>query len=49
MQSAFRSADQRCSFLRLLCMHQQIAGQVIEMIQGAAKELVAGNPSNLET
>jgi len=49
MQSAFRSAGQRCSALRLLCVHEEIADHVIEMIQGAARELVAGDPSDLAT
>jgi RHH-type proline utilization regulon transcriptional repressor/proline dehydrogenase/delta 1-pyrroline-5-carboxylate dehydrogenase len=49
VQSAFRSAGQRCSALRLLCLHEGVAEKVIEMIQGAAKELVAGNPAELET
>ena len=49
VQSAFRSAGQRCSALRLLCLHEGIADHVIEMIQGAAKELVTGNPAELAT
>ena len=49
VQSAFRSAGQRCSALRLLCVHESIADGVIEMIEGAAKELVAGDPSALTT
>ena len=49
MQSAFRSAGQRCSALRLLCLHEAIADAVIEMIMGAARELVAGNPAELST
>ena len=49
MQSAFRSAGQRCSALRLLCVHAEIADHVIEMIQGAAKELVTGDPADLAT
>ena len=49
MQSAFRSAGQRCSALRLLCVHEQIADHVIEMIQGAAAELQAGDPADLAT
>ena len=49
MQSAFRSAGQRCSALRLLCVQAEIADHVIEMIQGAAKELVTGDPSDLAT
>jgi len=49
VQSAFRSAGQRCSALRLLCVHEAIADGVIEMIQGAAQELVTGDPSQLAT
>ena len=49
MQSAFRSAGQRCSALRLLCVHEQIADHVIEMITGAAQELVCGDPADLAT
>ncbi len=49
MQSAFRSAGQRCSALRLLCVHERIADQVIEMIQGAARELVSGDPADFAT
>ncbi len=37
VQSAFRSAGQRCSALRLLCVHAEIADHVIEMIRGAAR------------
>ncbi len=49
VQSAFRSAGQRCSALRLLCVHEAVADGVIEMIRGAAQELVAGDPSQLAT
>ena len=49
VQSAFRSAGQRCSALRLLCVHAEIADAVIAMIQGAAKELVTGDPADLAT
>jgi RHH-type proline utilization regulon transcriptional repressor/proline dehydrogenase/delta 1-pyrroline-5-carboxylate dehydrogenase len=49
VQSAFRSAGQRCSALRLLCVHEEIADHVIEMIRGAARELVTGDPSELAT
>ncbi len=49
VQSAFRSAGQRCSALRLLCVHEGIADGVIEMIRGAARELVAGDPAELAT
>ena len=49
MQSAFRSAGQRCSALRLLCVHEGIADGVIEMIRGAARELATGDPALLAT
>ncbi len=49
VMSAFRSAGQRCSALRLLCVHEGIADGVIEMLQGAAKELTAGDPSDIAT
>jgi RHH-type transcriptional regulator, proline utilization regulon repressor / proline dehydrogenase / delta 1-pyrroline-5-carboxylate dehydrogenase len=49
VQSAFRSAGQRCSALRLLCVHEAIADGVIEMIAGAARELVTGDPALLST
>jgi RHH-type transcriptional regulator, proline utilization regulon repressor / proline dehydrogenase / delta 1-pyrroline-5-carboxylate dehydrogenase len=49
VQSAFRSAGQRCSALRLLCVHEGIADAVIEMVQGAARELATGDPALLST
>jgi RHH-type transcriptional regulator, proline utilization regulon repressor / proline dehydrogenase / delta 1-pyrroline-5-carboxylate dehydrogenase len=49
VQSAFRSAGQRCSALRLLCVHSAIADGVIEMLRGAAELLVAGDPADLAT
>jgi RHH-type proline utilization regulon transcriptional repressor/proline dehydrogenase/delta 1-pyrroline-5-carboxylate dehydrogenase len=49
VQSAFRSAGQRCSALRLLCVHEAVADGVIAMIRGAADELVAGEPADLAT
>jgi RHH-type transcriptional regulator, proline utilization regulon repressor / proline dehydrogenase / delta 1-pyrroline-5-carboxylate dehydrogenase len=49
VQSAFRSAGQRCSALRLLCVHESIADGVIEMVQGAAVELATGDPALLRT
>ena len=33
--SAFRSAGQRCSALRLLCVQEDVADRMIEMIVGA--------------
>jgi len=47
--SAFGSAGQRCSALRLLCLHEDIAQGVIHMLTGAMAELVVGNPADLAT
>jgi RHH-type proline utilization regulon transcriptional repressor/proline dehydrogenase/delta 1-pyrroline-5-carboxylate dehydrogenase len=49
VQSAFRSAGQRCSALRLLCVHASIADGVIEMLRGALAELKVGDPAELAT
>jgi RHH-type proline utilization regulon transcriptional repressor/proline dehydrogenase/delta 1-pyrroline-5-carboxylate dehydrogenase len=49
VQSAFRSAGQRCSALRLLCVHESIADGLIEMLQGALAELNVGDPAHLAT
>ncbi|HQR99400.1 MAG TPA: L-glutamate gamma-semialdehyde dehydrogenase [Polaromonas sp.] len=49
VQSAFRSAGQRCSALRLLCVHEGIADKVVAMIQGALQELAVGDPTLLST
>jgi RHH-type proline utilization regulon transcriptional repressor/proline dehydrogenase/delta 1-pyrroline-5-carboxylate dehydrogenase len=49
VQSAFRSAGQRCSALRLLVVHESIADGVIEMIRGALRELNVGDPALLAT
>jgi RHH-type proline utilization regulon transcriptional repressor/proline dehydrogenase/delta 1-pyrroline-5-carboxylate dehydrogenase len=42
--SAFRSAGQRCSALRLLFVQDDVADRMIEMIAGAASELKIGDP-----
>ncbi|MFL5223728.1 MAG: bifunctional proline dehydrogenase/L-glutamate gamma-semialdehyde dehydrogenase PutA [Microvirga sp.] len=42
--SAFRSAGQRCSALRLLCVQDDVADRMIAMIVGAARELKLGDP-----
>ena len=42
--SAFRSAGQRCSALRVLCLHESIADAMIEMIEGAMATLAVGDP-----
>ena len=41
--SAFRSAGQRCSALRLLFVQDDVADRMIEMIAGAARELKIGD------
>jgi RHH-type proline utilization regulon transcriptional repressor/proline dehydrogenase/delta 1-pyrroline-5-carboxylate dehydrogenase len=47
--SAFRSAGQRCSALRLLLVQDDVADRMIEMIVGAARELRIGDPRNPST
>jgi RHH-type proline utilization regulon transcriptional repressor/proline dehydrogenase/delta 1-pyrroline-5-carboxylate dehydrogenase len=47
--SAFRSAGQRCSALRLLCVQEDVADRVIEMVAGAARELTLGDPADPAT
>ena len=49
VQSAFRSAGQRCSALRLLCVHEGIADGVITMLAGALAELRLGPAGDLAT
>ena len=45
--SAFRSAGQRCSALRLLCLQDDVADPMLAMITGAARELKLGDPRDL--
>ncbi|MDO9411567.1 MAG: L-glutamate gamma-semialdehyde dehydrogenase [Pseudolabrys sp.] len=47
--SAFRSAGQRCSALRLLCVQDDVADRMLDMIEGAAAELKIGDPRDLST
>ena len=47
IRSAFNSAGQRCSALRLLLIHQEIYPQLISMLKGAMKDLTIGPPSDL--
>lgn len=44
VQSAFLSAGQRCSALRVLCVQNDIADRIIDLLQGAMAELKTGNP-----
>ncbi len=47
--SAFYSAGQRCSALRLLCLQEEIYEPVLDMLQGAMAELRIGNPADEDT
>jgi RHH-type proline utilization regulon transcriptional repressor/proline dehydrogenase/delta 1-pyrroline-5-carboxylate dehydrogenase len=47
--SAFRSAGQRCSALRLLCVQEDVADRLLEMIEGATAELSVGDPRDIAT
>ncbi|SKC14864.1 L-proline dehydrogenase /delta-1-pyrroline-5-carboxylate dehydrogenase [Bosea thiooxidans] len=49
VMSAFRSAGQRCSALRLLVVQEDVADKMLEMIEGATKELKLGDPRRLDT
>ncbi len=45
--SAFDSAGQRCSALRVLCLQDDVADRVLEMLRGAMQELAVGDPQRL--
>ena len=47
--SAFRSAGQRCSALRLLVLQDDIADRTLEMLRGAMDTLVVGDPGDIRT
>ncbi|MBZ6075845.1 bifunctional proline dehydrogenase/L-glutamate gamma-semialdehyde dehydrogenase PutA [Microvirga puerhi] len=49
VMSAFRSAGQRCSALRLLFVQDDVANKMIEMIAGSAQELKLGDPRDVST
>jgi len=49
VHSAFNSAGQRCSALRLLCLQNDIATKVEELLIGHMEELSIGNPMLLST
>jgi RHH-type proline utilization regulon transcriptional repressor/proline dehydrogenase/delta 1-pyrroline-5-carboxylate dehydrogenase len=46
LASAFDSAGQRCSALRVLCLQEEIAGPVLAMLKGALRELQVGPPED---
>jgi RHH-type proline utilization regulon transcriptional repressor/proline dehydrogenase/delta 1-pyrroline-5-carboxylate dehydrogenase len=47
--SAFDSAGQRCSALRVLCLQEDVADRTLTMLKGALAELSVGNPDRLST
>ena len=49
LASAFDSAGQRCSALRILCVQEDVADRMVNMIRGAMDELRVGNPAELST
>ncbi|MFJ9452089.1 trifunctional transcriptional regulator/proline dehydrogenase/L-glutamate gamma-semialdehyde dehydrogenase [Herbaspirillum sp. NPDC101397] len=49
LSSAFDSAGQRCSALRVLCLQEDIADKTMTMLKGAMQELRIGRPDCLET
>lgn len=49
LQSAFDSAGQRCSALRILFLQEEIADRVVDMLKGAMDELCVGDPLPLAT
>ncbi|MES2150053.1 MAG: trifunctional transcriptional regulator/proline dehydrogenase/L-glutamate gamma-semialdehyde dehydrogenase [Pseudomonadota bacterium] len=49
LTSAFDSAGQRCSALRVLFLQEEIATKTIRMLRGAMQELRVGSPDRLAT
>ncbi len=49
LASAFDSAGQRCSALRVLCIQEDAAPHLLPMLRGAMRELQLGNPALLAT
>ena len=49
ISSAFQSAGQRCSALRVLFVQEEVADSMIKMIAGAMEALKVGDPSDLAT
>jgi RHH-type proline utilization regulon transcriptional repressor/proline dehydrogenase/delta 1-pyrroline-5-carboxylate dehydrogenase len=47
--SAFNSAGQRCSALRLLCVQQEIEPRTLDLLKGYMEELTIGDPRHLHT
>lgn len=49
LNSAFDSAGQRCSALRVLYVQRDVADHILAMLKGAMAELKVGRPQNLNT
>ncbi|HET9352899.1 MAG TPA: bifunctional proline dehydrogenase/L-glutamate gamma-semialdehyde dehydrogenase PutA, partial [Sphingomicrobium sp.] len=49
ISSAFQSAGQRCSALRVLFMQDDVADSMLEMIAGAMQALTVGDPDDFRT
>jgi RHH-type proline utilization regulon transcriptional repressor/proline dehydrogenase/delta 1-pyrroline-5-carboxylate dehydrogenase len=49
LTSAFRSAGQRCSALRVLCLPHATADKLLQLLQGAMQELQLGDPVRLDS
>lgn len=49
IDSAFTSAGQRCSALRVLFVQDDVAGRILELLKGAMAELKVGDPCQLAT
>lgn len=48
IDSAYKSAGQRCSALRVLYIQEDVAEKTIAMLKGAMAELTVGDPSRLD-
>lgn len=49
LESAFSSAGQRCSSLRLLYLQEDVADKIERLLSGAMKQLVVGDPAHPDT
>ena len=49
VRSAFNSAGQRCSALRILFLQQEVAPKILELLKGAMTQLKIGDPQYLST
>jgi RHH-type proline utilization regulon transcriptional repressor/proline dehydrogenase/delta 1-pyrroline-5-carboxylate dehydrogenase len=49
ISSAFQSAGQRCSALRVLCIQDDVADSMLEMIAGAMQALTVADPADVRT